>query len=58
MPGGCTASRHAPVSDAMIVTPFADAKFTPVNPALPDGPEIAVLRGDPATGKLAEAPGS
>jgi hypothetical protein len=35
---------------AMIVTPFANARFAPVDPARPDGAQIAVLRGDPATG--------
>ncbi len=35
---------------AMIVTAFEDAKFEPVNPKLPDGPQMAVLWGDPAQG--------
>jgi Domain of unknown function (DUF4437) len=36
--------------DVMIVTPIEEAVFRPVNPKLPDGPAIAVLRGDPDTG--------
>jgi Domain of unknown function (DUF4437) len=34
----------------MVMTPFQRAKFLPVDPSRPDGPQIAVLRGDPATG--------
>jgi hypothetical protein len=30
--------------------PYAAANFKPVDPARPDGPQIAVLRGDPDTG--------
>jgi quercetin dioxygenase-like cupin family protein len=37
----------------MIVTPFQDAKFVPSNPAQPDGPQMAVLWGDPAKGPSA-----
>ncbi|MDP3803654.1 DUF4437 domain-containing protein [Brevundimonas sp.] len=31
-------------------TPYDEARFTPLNPAAPNGPAIAVLRGDPRTG--------
>ena len=37
----------------MVVVPFEDAKFVPVDPARPKGPELAVLWGDPATGPSA-----
>jgi hypothetical protein len=37
----------------MVVTPFQDAKFAPVDPTQPDGPEMAVLWGDPAQGPSA-----
>lgn len=33
-----------------IVIPYGDRPFTPVDPANPNGPAIAVLRGDPAKG--------
>jgi hypothetical protein len=50
-------------SKPMIVTPFEDAQFKPLDPARPDGPQFAVLRGDPATGpsdmllKVQQGPG-
>ena len=34
----------------MVVTPFEEAAFTPVNPDLPEGPQLSVLWGDPSTG--------
>lgn len=37
----------------MMVVPYAEAEFVPVQPDLPNSPEIAVLRGDPATGPSA-----
>ena len=37
----------------MIVTPFQEVKFTPVDPAKPDGAQIAVLYGDPEKGPSA-----
>lgn len=44
-------SAHSQASDeAMIVAPLESAKFVPSNPAAPNGTQIAVLRGDPATG--------
>jgi hypothetical protein len=35
---------------AQIVVAIEDARYTPLDPARPDGTAIAVLRGDPATG--------
>lgn len=35
---------------APTVTAFEDARFAPLDPARPDGPQIAVLWGDPARG--------
>lgn len=43
-----TPAAHA--QPAPIVTPYADARWTPLDPARPDGPAIAVLWGDPASG--------
>lgn len=37
-------------NEAMIVTAIEDASFVPLDPARPDGHQMAVLRGDPATG--------
>jgi quercetin dioxygenase-like cupin family protein len=37
----------------MVVTPFQDAKFVPVDPAQPDGAQQAVLWGDPTKGPSA-----
>ncbi len=39
-------------SDAkrMVVVPYEAARFTPLDPSRPDGAQIAVLWGDPATG--------
>jgi hypothetical protein len=42
---GAAAQQAAP-----IVAAIEDAKYTPLDPARPDGAAIAVLRGDPATG--------
>jgi quercetin dioxygenase-like cupin family protein len=44
---------HADDKKQMVVTPFQDAKFVPLDPARPDGPQIAVLWGDPANGPSA-----
>lgn len=44
------AAAHAASDEPMIVTPFEDAVFVPSNPANPNGTQIAVLKGDPATG--------
>jgi hypothetical protein len=37
----------------MVVAPYEEARFVPLDPARPDGPAIAVLWGDPATGPSA-----
>jgi quercetin dioxygenase-like cupin family protein len=47
------ASVHADDRKKMVVTSFQDAKFVPIDPAQPDGPQIAVLWGDPAKGQSA-----
>jgi len=60
---GFAAGALAVDSKPMIVTPIEDAQFKPLDPARPDGPQLAVLRGDPATGpsdmllKLQKGPG-
>jgi hypothetical protein len=50
---GFAAGVLADVGKQMVVVPFQDAKFVPVDPARPDGPQLAVLWGDPATGPSA-----
>ena len=50
---GYAAGGFAAGKDAMIVTPFAHAKFQPADPKRPEGTQIAVLRGDPASGPSA-----
>ena len=47
---GFAAGGFAASKGAMIVTPFQQARFQPVDPQRPEGTQIAVLRGDPATG--------
>jgi quercetin dioxygenase-like cupin family protein len=37
----------------MVVTPFQDAKFVPLDPTQPNGAQIAVLWGDPSKGPSA-----
>jgi quercetin dioxygenase-like cupin family protein len=37
----------------MVVVPFQDARFVPIDPARPDGAQMAVLSGDPNTGPSA-----
>lgn len=45
---------HPPATgEAMIVVPLEAAEFVPSNPAAPNGTQVAVLRGDPATGPSA-----
>lgn len=46
----CASGNSAIATSQMIVTPIQDAKFVPVNPALPEGPQLAVLWGDPDLG--------
>ncbi len=47
---GFAAGTLANGSQRMIVTPIEEARFAPLDPGRPDGPRLAVLRGDPATG--------
>lgn len=48
--GGFVAGTRAQARPPMIVVPIEQARFTPSDPARPEGAQIAVLRGDPATG--------
>lgn len=50
---GFAAGGLAANKGAMIVTPFSKAQFKPVDPQRPEGTQIAVLRGDPASGPSA-----
>lgn len=50
---GCTANPHNNPDPVMVVTSFEEAAFTPVNPDLPNGPQLSVLWGDPSTGPSA-----
>lgn len=55
---GCTALGFAAgllaaSAPQMIVTPIEGVVFKPLDPARPGSPQIAVLRGDPATGPSA-----
>jgi hypothetical protein len=43
----------ADVERQMVVTPIEEARFMPVDYARPDGPQIAVLWGDPTKGPSA-----
>jgi quercetin dioxygenase-like cupin family protein len=40
-------------SKQMVVVPANEAQFVPVNPQQPDGPQIALLWGDPSKGPSA-----
>jgi len=46
----CASSTAGLQSETMMVVPIEAARFTPVEPASPNGPQIAVLSGDPASG--------
>jgi quercetin dioxygenase-like cupin family protein len=48
-----SASAHDNEKKKMVVTPYQDARFAPIDPKQPDGPQIAVLWGDPAKGPSA-----
>lgn len=52
-PASSSGSDGAAAGKTMVVVPFEGARFAPVNPRLPDGPRMAVLWGDPATGPSA-----
>jgi hypothetical protein len=45
-----SASTAVAASPSTVVKPFEDARFTPDDPARPDGTRVAVLEGDPASG--------
>jgi hypothetical protein len=47
---GFAAGAFANDKKHMVVTPIQDARFVPVDPARPNGPQIAVLWGDPDKG--------
>ena len=47
---GFGAGSLAASKGAMIITPLSKAQFQPVDPKQPQGAQIAVLRGDPASG--------
>jgi hypothetical protein len=47
---GPAATAGVAQQQAPIVADIGDVVFKPVDPARPDGPAMAVLRGDPATG--------
>lgn len=51
--GGFVLGALAASHERMIVVAHADANFVPLDPAIPAGARIAVLRGDPATGPSA-----
>lgn len=50
---GFAAGIFAASAPQMIVTPIEGAAFKPLDPSRPGSPQIAVLRGDPATGPSA-----
>ena len=49
----CASFDIAPVPKRMVVVPVQDAKFVPLDPTRPDGAQVAVLWGDPASGPSA-----
>lgn len=51
--GGYVVGAFVTYQKQMIVTPFQDAKFVLVDPARPDGSQLAVLSGDPTKGASA-----
>jgi len=50
---GFAAGVFADAKKQMVVVPFQDAKFIPLDPTRPDGPQLAVLWGDPTKGPSA-----
>lgn len=50
---GCASTSSPPTIESMSIVPFEAAKFVPVSARLPDGPQLAVLWGDPAQGPSA-----
>ncbi|MBB6096195.1 hypothetical protein HNQ60_005117 [Povalibacter uvarum] len=49
----CAAVPDRTSSQRMVVVPLSEAKFVPVVARLPDGPQMAVLWGDPSSGPSA-----
>jgi quercetin dioxygenase-like cupin family protein len=49
----CATTADEPSKKAMVIVPLESAKFAPVIARLPDGPQMAVLWGDPNTGPSA-----
>jgi quercetin dioxygenase-like cupin family protein len=49
----CATSSHSPATHPMVVKSIEDVTFSPAIPNLPDGPQLAVLWGDPSTGPSA-----
>lgn len=47
---GCATVQRPPADRLMVIVPFEHALFTPDDPRFPDGPQIAVLWGDPSSG--------
>ena len=50
---GLAANVRADDKKQVAKTSFQDAKFVPIDPARPDGPQLAVLWGDPEKGPSA-----
>lgn len=46
----CSSAPSVELPQQPVVVAIEDAQFLPVSPRLPDGPRIAVLRGDPLAG--------
>jgi quercetin dioxygenase-like cupin family protein len=46
----CASGNITVAPKRMVVTPLQDARFVPNDPREPDGPQLAVLWGDPARG--------
>ncbi len=50
---GFAAGALAMAEKEMVLVPFQEAKFVPLDPARPEGPKLAVLSGDPTAGPSA-----
>jgi len=50
---GCAAISATPTNRHSVVVAFEDAPFVPDDPRSPNGPQVAVLHGDPSTGPSA-----
>ena len=47
---GCGAPGARESGENMIVVPIESARFVPVDPAVPNGTQVAILSGDPESG--------